>query len=532
MGLEAAIKITAEAHLEGVKQAEQALTRLASTTGQHSIALANLAAAETKAGVVGGEAAAGVGKVGTSLKGLAPAMSVVASQMGGMEAGAGTLSRGLSGLAMGGFTPVGVAIGVGLIGLGLYQDYMRDTKEATEKTAKAQKDLADAITSVKQRTLEIRAATDQQGKSPEEQIAIQRGEAIRQAEAELKKQINMEGVTGEDRKRLWRETEAQIYEIRRFFSVKGAQAAIDALNKRNDEERAIRKETLAIYDAQAAQGLQLAAIGKTGAALANVTLAQNLYALATSDIAQKDKAAAGAMAERAIAASKLQTALAALAAGQAALAGGSSQFGLALPGAEIKPQLQFAQNFAETIKAGLKTGASQEDLGNAFANFIQQAAAMGIKDMPGLLRASGLDSAMQQNLKVGLVRQTGFGEEGDITGQNLINQFERSADGVDLWGAKAEQAVEKYTKAAGDAGLATTALNEKFSALEERVAAGLALQIDTSPAEQAVQRLLDQIPERRTLILDVQFSGNALQQFRNLGVSTTGVEPDFGEVLP
>lgn len=528
------IKITSEAQLDQAKAAESQVRALG--------------AAGTGAAPGMGTLAAGVEKAHVEMRGLRLATTVAAQEIAGMDAGAATLSHGLTGLALGGFTPVGVALSAVLIGFGLFQNYLRDTKAETEKTAKAQKDLADAITAVKQRTLDIQAATEQQGKTPEQQIAIQSESAIRQVEQNLKKLLNIEGVTAEDRKRLWSETETEILAIRRSAAVKGAQAAAEDINKRNLEEQAIKKEIAAVQDAVIAQNFEVAAIGKTGSALANVTLAQKLYAIATGDVAQKDRAAAQAMYDRALGAAKLQTALGNITAGQQASKQFQSQFGVEFGFDKDKAAKDLAQNFANVYK----TAANDPAIGQAIVSLIQQLSAMGTKNIGGLLDSVNLNvnellqktqgSFLPQDKEVDIFGATnpfgGWGKVGteiqtvNIPAVTALDKIIKdSANDIKQWGQSYDTAEAAAVESYGKIGLAAEGAQAKTDALRESIAKKLSLEIDTSPAENAVRQLLDTIPERRTLILDVQLSGNALQLLQGQVNATTGVDPGW-QVFP
>jgi hypothetical protein len=213
-----------------------------------------------------------------------------------------------------------------------------------------------------------------------------------------------------------------------------------------------------------------------------------------------------------------------------------------------------AGQFVAVAKGTFDNPAERENLGQAFASFVQQSFSLGVKDIRGLLASAGVSDRIIEGL-ISDLRSRTIGQETvdvevlqnnrnafggpsgpptrieqqtvDITGQALAGQIPTVRDSTEAWN-KNDDALKKLFKTYGDVGTAADEFSGKIDKLRNEEAIEIAVRMDTSEADgriKEIQDAIESIPERINVFVDFQSNiGGLLGQIENIYGLTTGLD--------
>jgi len=331
-------------------------------------------------------------------------------------------------------------------------------------------------------------------------------------------------------------------------------ASLELGNILNTRLEAAAKAQQAIQAEISARQFETAALGRSGAAVDALSLAQRLNALDARIMAGEHGALIAQLKGEEIAAFKLKTALDQINTGRSAIGQFQQQFGVQLDFDFKKSGVDLASKFASVFNAFKDDPRAAAQLNAAFASLVQQAVQLGLPDIPELLLSVGLNETDINQLKSRLAQRVigtqtieesvpqfgtnAFGgpvnlgtetitREVDILGQDLVRALESSQQAGQQWGAAFETEFSNATERAGAVGESVTALARRFDDLTVAAARELSLNVDASAAiaeASELKELILSIPERRTVVLDVQTNAaQALFELESLYSFSTGL---------
>lgn len=231
---------------------------------------------QTSAGA--NQASGGVRSLADSARGLTPIIGAAVGELSGMESGANLVTKGLTGLVIGGITPVGVALSAGLLAFGVYQDHLRKTADQAEQARDRLRTFAAAVGESTRIQNQISLDTRGLGATTDfERNAVQQEQTRQQLVQSFGRMLTDERLSGEQAAELRRQRwdrlaeldengiarhEAQARNLIASLSRADAMTATNVMAAAQRSEAAAREAGAVERVAQAYQKVQTAAMNR------------------------------------------------------------------------------------------------------------------------------------------------------------------------------------------------------------------------------------------------------------------------------
>ncbi len=326
------------------------------------------------------------------------------------------------------------------------QRQIGETVAEQAKTVAAQQDIL--AKSFGDTTLQIEFQTEAIGKSIAEQ-------------AELANELRITQAMQHGLANASRETKDAL--IAKSYAHRDATVADDA-----------RKTTVEFQNQSLALQIERSLLNASALETIALSAASKINAIQTSDMARFHRANADALIEETKATSANQQVLKAIQMGQTGVSNFEQQFGVQFDFSKMQTGSALAEKFMSGFSYAIQKGdsASLATLNQAFGSFVQQAVAMGLPDIGGLLLSKGMTPAQLASLESSLAGlQTGIQEVQQTTdlwtynavggsqkvgeeistklvpvfGDSLVAAIDRSAQAGKVWGDSFMSETQKVT---------------------------------------------------------------------------------------
>lgn len=263
------------------------------------------------------------------------------------------------------------------------------------------------------------------------------------------------------------------------------------------QQEAIQKQIEAVRN-------QAEAVGKTGSALAALTLAQKINAIETRISAGEHEGLLRILQQEEKRLFGLKEAFDALSRGRKGVEAFESLFGIEIPAFKMEAASKLADQLVLAVQFLGSQGGTREQVATAFKNFIERAIALGVPDIAELLMEK-----FDTKTVLDILREL---DEPTMAAVDATRQLGQQ------WGEMFRGQLASAVSALGDLGVALQTLEQRQQELVNITAQGLALMMDVSQPLEAlnsVQSWLDAIPgvTRKAIIIDVLFSESPPRPF-------------------
>jgi len=477
-------------------------------TSNGEVVLKNIKAAVDSSKSSFERAAPAINNFNVKAQQIRPLLGAAASTLTQVEGGVGLLASGFTSLLFTGLNPVGLGIAALTVSTGFainkFQEYKKEAGELESRLktlAQVQRDASNLIKDIGAR-----------GRIAENDTSltnlIEQQERERRAIAQhFKALAEAEHLSSLERQEIkFRGTEA-LSALDNTFSRERSKIANAEIEAAGKIQQAIQQEISTLQ-------FEGAAIGKSGAALAELTLAQQLNAINTRILAGEHGAMLHSLANETVATYKLKTAYDQLkgaatitAGGRGAISQFQQSFGVELDIEKNIKGFNLAKTFVSVFNAFKDDPREQGNLRAAFNSFVQQALQNNIMDPQELLLKQGLGSMDLERLKSSL--------QGP-----LKSAFEATNVAGEQWDKSFEDKFGNFIKAAQNAGLAVLEIEAPLKRVTDGLTKEFALKIENAPAlkalrdvDDAIDALYQKILSPPSLVIPAQFSASPARPF-------------------